>query len=76
MVGLVKRFGQQTIAALQRFHSNADITRPTVANSLLDIIDKREYLKTESERFVERVCERIKNAVPTMFARQRPKDEK
>jgi REase_DpnII-MboI len=72
---LAKRFGQQTIDALRQYHRHADITRPTVTDSLLDIIDKREYLKLEPERLAERICERLNAAIPIMFARQKPKDE-
>lgn len=72
---LAKRFGQQTVNALHQYNRHADITRPTVKDSLLDIIDKREYLKLEPERLAERICERLNAAIPTMFARQRPADE-
>lgn len=72
---LAKRFGHQTINALSQYHRHADITRPTVKDSLLEIIDKREYLKLEPERLAERICERLDAAIPTMFARQKPADE-
>lgn len=72
---LAKRFGHQTINALSQYHRHADITRPTVKDSLLEIIDKREYLKLEPERLAERICERLDAAIPTMFARQKPSDE-
>lgn len=72
---LVKRFGEQTVRALQQFHQHADVTQPTVKDSLLDIIDKREYLKSDPERFAEKLCEQLQAAIPTMFARQRPVNE-
>lgn len=72
---LVKRFGQQTISALRHFHQEADVTKHPIKNSLLEIIDKREYLKSEPERFADRLSERLHAAIPTMFARTRPENE-
>lgn len=72
---LVRRFGHQTAEALQQFHRHEDVSQPTVKESLLDIIDRRDYLKSEPERLVEKLCERLQAAIPTMFARQRPADE-
>jgi 7-cyano-7-deazaguanine synthase in queuosine biosynthesis len=74
---LVKRFGNQTGQALRNFHRSADVTQPVVPNSLLSIIDNRgeTYLQPEQERFARRICGRLMEAIPTMFARRRPVDE-
>jgi hypothetical protein len=72
---LVNRFGNQTVAALEAFSRSADITKEPVAGSLLHIIQQQEYLRTEPERFAEKVAAKLQRAVPTMFAVNRPVNE-
>ncbi len=72
---LTKRFGQQTVDALRNFNLRDDVTKTVVPNSLLHIIQQREYLKDDSERFALRLSVHLKQAIPLMFARNRPKDE-
>lgn len=75
MFGLVKRFGEQTIAALEAFTRGADIKKKPVVGSLLHIIQQQEYLKAEPERFAEKVAAKLRRAVPAMFAVNRPINE-
>ncbi len=72
---LVKKFGNQTADALKNFSLRDDVTKTPVQNSLLHIIQQREYLKEESERFALKLSARLKLAIPAMFAKNRPKDE-
>lgn len=72
---LTKRFGQQTADALKNFSLRDDVTKATVPNSLLHIIQQREYLKDESERLALKLSVRLKQAIPVMFVKNRPKDE-
>lgn len=72
---LTKRFGQQTVSALKNFTLQDDVTKATVQNSLLHIIQQREYLKEESERFALKLSVRLKQAIPVMFANNRPNNE-
>lgn len=75
LFGLTKRFGQQTADALKNFSLRDDVTKAIAPNSLLHIIQQREYLKDESERFALKLSIRLKQAIPVMFAKNRPKDE-
>jgi len=72
---LAHRFGQQTIDALRAFHYLDDVTKEPVQNSLLHIIQKRDYLKSEPQRFVHELADKLCRAVPTMFARHPPHNE-
>jgi 7-cyano-7-deazaguanine synthase in queuosine biosynthesis len=75
MFGFVNRFGKQTVAALQAFSRATDIRTKPVAGSLLDMIQQQEYLKSESERFAQKLAEKLQRAVPAMFANNRPVNE-
>lgn len=72
---LVKRFGKQTVQALTNFQKSSDVTRPVPENSLLTIIGERAYLQTDPDRFAQRICNRLREAIPTMFAKNRPVNE-
>lgn len=72
---LVNRFGKQTVAALEAFFRSADVKKRPVAGSLLDIIWQQEYLKTEPERFAQKLGEKLRRAVPAMFATNPPANE-
>lgn len=72
---LVKRFGQQTVHALKNFNQRDDVTKEPIPNTLLQIIHQREYLKDEPERFALTLSNKLKRAIPTMFIKNRPKDE-
>lgn len=75
MYQLINRFGKQTVAALEAFARSADITKKPVGGSLLHIIQQQEYLKSEPERFAEKVAAKLQRAVPAMFAVNRPINE-
>ncbi len=75
MFKLVNRFGKQTVAALEAFFRSADVKKRPVAGSLLDIIRQQEYLKTEPERFAQKLGEKLRRAVPAMFATNPPANE-
>lgn len=75
MYQLINRFGKQTVAALEAFARSADITKMPVPGSLLHIIQQQEYLKSEPERFAEKVAAKLQRAVPAMFAVNRPINE-
>lgn len=75
LFNLVKRFGQQTVRALKNFNQRDDITKKPVPNTLLQIIHHREYLKDEPERFALSLSNKLKRAIPSMFIKNRPKDE-
>lgn len=72
---LAQRFGQQTIGALRNFHRLDDITREPVRNSLLHIIQTRDYLKSDPERLAHKLASKLQRAIPTMFARHPPRNE-
>ena len=69
---LIKRFGAQTVAALERFARCANVTKKLVSGSLLHIIQQQEYLKNESDRFADRLASKLQRAIPAMFANNRP----
>jgi len=75
LFNFTQRFGQQTVDALRNFSLRDDVTKAIVPNSLLHIIQQREYLKDEPERFALKLSVRLKQAIPVMFAKNRPKDE-
>jgi hypothetical protein len=75
MYQLINRFGKQTVAALEAFARSADITKKPAPGSLLHIIQHQEYLKSEPERFAEKVAAKLQRAVPAMFAVNRPINE-
>jgi len=75
MYQLVNRFGKQTVAALEAFARSADITKKPVAGSLFHIIQQQEYLKSEPERFAEKMAAKLQRAIPAMFAVNRPLNE-
>ena len=72
---LVKRFGQQTVQALKNFNHREDVTKEAIPNTLLQIIHHREYLKEEPERFAISLSNKLKRAIPSMFIKNKPKDE-
>jgi hypothetical protein len=75
MFRLVNRFGKQTVAALEAFSRITDIKTKPVAGSLLHIIRQQEYLKSEPERFAQKLVEKLQRAIPTMFAKNPPVNE-
>ncbi|HEV8485595.1 MAG TPA: hypothetical protein VGV87_18780 [Blastocatellia bacterium] len=75
MFRLVRRFGEQTVSALKSFAKGGDIKKKPVAGSLLHIIQQQEYLKSEPERFAEKLAAKLQRAVPAMFANNRPINE-
>ncbi len=75
MYELINRFGKQTVAALEAFARSTDITKKPVPGSLLQIIQQQEYLKSEPQRFAEKVASKLQRAVPAMFAVNRPANE-
>jgi 7-cyano-7-deazaguanine synthase in queuosine biosynthesis len=75
LYGLVKRFGQQTVHALNNFNLRDDVTKEPIPNTLLQIIHHREYLKDEPERFALSLSNKLKRAIPSMFIKNRPRDE-
>jgi 7-cyano-7-deazaguanine synthase in queuosine biosynthesis len=75
MFRLVNRFGKQTVAALKAFSRAADVKKKPVTGSLLHIIQQQDYLKSESERFAHKLAEKLRRAVPAMFATNPPLNE-
>jgi len=75
MFKFVNRFGKQTVTALETFSRNADVKKTPVEGSLLQIIQQREYLKSEPERFAQTLAEKLRRAVPAMFANNPPVNE-
>lgn len=75
MYQLVNRFGTQTVAALETFARRTDVTKKPVPGSLLYIIQQQEYLKSEAERFAEKLSLKLQRAIPAMFANNRPVNE-
>lgn len=75
MYQLVNRFGKQTVAALEAFSRGVDVTKKPVSGSLLHIIQHQEYLKSDPERFAEKVAAKLQRAVPAMFSVNRPVNE-
>jgi hypothetical protein len=75
MYQLANRFGRQTVAALEGFSRASDITKAPVPGSLLHIIQRQEYLRSDSERFAELLAAKLQRAVPAMFSVNRPVNE-
>lgn len=75
MYQLVSRFGAQTVAALEAFARRTDVTKKPVAGSLLQIIQQQEYLKSEAERFADKLGQKLQRAIPAMFANNKPINE-
>lgn len=75
MFTFVKRFGDQTVSALEMFAHNDDVTKQPVPGSLLHIIQQRDYLRPEPERLSHKLAERLKRAIPIMFSSNHPKNE-
>lgn len=69
---LIHRFGKQTTEALKNFD---DVTKIPVEGSLLQIIQQRDYLKGDAEGLSTKLSSRLSQAIPTMFSKNRPKDE-
>lgn len=74
---LLKRHGENVRMALRRIAfdlSDPYCTPPK--NSLLAIVDSREYLKDPVEQVAEEIAAKLERTVPSMFAKNRlPKDE-
>ncbi len=75
MYQLVGRFGRQTVAALEAFAHSTDFTKKTVTGSLLHVIQQQEYLKSDPERFADKMATKLQRAIPAMFANNRPINE-
>lgn len=73
---LCNRHGLQIIKALKRIQNLFDDPLKKLPDgSILDIINKRDYLREPVERFIERIIENLKNSIPLAFKKNLPKDE-
>jgi 7-cyano-7-deazaguanine synthase in queuosine biosynthesis len=73
---MFQRFGRQTVAALKAMRNEFDDPRAKIAeNSLLALIQEREYLKDDTERLAVRISEDLRSSVPRVFRRVAPKNE-
>lgn len=72
LYNLCNKHGQQTMEAVRRLNDPTCQPKP---NTLLAIINEREYLKTPVARLCEAVCGVLSKGVPLMFKGQKPKDE-
>ena len=62
-------------AATELRNKYDDINIPVENNSLLGLINKRDYLKTPFEIKVNEIDDYFQNAIPTMFQHDKPKHE-
>ena len=63
------------MAALEAFAHSTDFTKKTVTGSLLHVIQQQEYLKSDPERFADKMATKLQRAIPAMFANNRPINE-
>ena len=52
-----------------------DLLKPTPHNSLLEMVANRDYLQSPIRQRVEQINDLLKSAIPTMFQREKPKNE-
>src|SRR5262249_34114340 len=52
-----------------------DPTKKPKKNSLLSMVNDREYLKTPVTRLCDDICQLLTRSIPLMFRARRPKDE-
>ena len=74
---LFQRHGHNVHAALRQIClERFDPYSPAPNNSLLAIVDSREYLKDPAEQIAEEIAVELERTIPPMFAKNRlPKDE-
>lgn len=72
---LCKKHFQQVHLAIKRILSLEDPSKPKIPNSFFTFIDKREYFKDPVERFVEKISEKLRIAIPEAFNTEKPRSE-
>lgn len=73
---LCKRHGSQIHSAIIRMRTIYDDPfEKIIKGSFLDFISEKEYLKTDSQRLVEKICQKLADALPIIFQKNAPKDE-
>ena len=70
--GLCNRHGTQIMKAARLLNDPVLAPKP---DTLLAMLNSREYLKTPVDRLCEAVCEVLSRGLPTMFKGQKPADE-
>ena len=74
---LCHRHGLQVRKALRRMRSqNEDIFSPIPEGSLLKVVSDRTFLEEPIERLVKSLWRRIEKAIPTMFQKTQPINER
>lgn len=73
---LCKKHGQQVISAIKRMQlMHEDLSKRINEKSLLNLIDRRDYLKEPVDLLVERITNRLNMAIPISFKKNKPKNE-
>jgi len=74
---LFRRHSESVKSALSNIRIEFDDIFSTIPgkDTLLSLISNREYLKDDSIRIVEKLCQILDNSVSEMFATHKPKDE-
>lgn len=74
---LCARHGQHVAAALRRMRDvHEEVFDPLPADSLLQVISDREFLREPIERLVSSIQERLGTALPKLFQTERPRNER
>lgn len=73
---LLCRHGRAVAAGIARMRDQfEDVFEDLVEGSLLHVVAVREYLRSETERLADQLERVLRQALPRMFAKERPRNE-
>lgn len=69
---LTQKHANNVLLAIKKIRQNEDIFKPKKKRSIYSFIDDRVFLKLPVERLIEKICEKLKTAIPIAFERAKP----
>lgn len=72
---LTQKHSDYVLTALKYIRQKEDIFKPKKKRTIYSFLDDRVFLRPPVERLIERICEKMKIAIPIAFERVKPTHE-